>query len=163
HNPYPETATEEPATRHRTGFVGEGDYARLLRTLAPFGSPEIWYLEDGYQSAVPRELRPRYDGRETVPTLSAALQAERLRASTAGQTAAGRTATVRSRSGRDGFRSSTSRAATSRSRTRTERSSSSRTARSTTTPSSAVSSSAPATSSRRAATPRCTCTCTRST
>ena len=70
---------------------------------------------------------------------------------------------ARSASPRGGSRSSTSPRATSRSRTRTAGSRSSRTARSTTTASSGTSSSAPGTRSRRAATPRCSCTSTRST
>jgi hypothetical protein len=83
HNPYPASSAESPDATHRAGFVGEGDYARLVRALRPFGSPPIWYLEDGFQSAVPHTLRTRYGGRETVPTVSAAVQAERLRAAIA--------------------------------------------------------------------------------
>jgi len=82
HNPYPADALEPPTAKHKPGFLGEGDYARLVRILArAFGCrPQIWYLEDGFQSSVPRSFRRRYSGRETVPTLTPALQAERLAA-----------------------------------------------------------------------------------
>jgi hypothetical protein len=83
HNPYPLTSAESPSARHRAGFAGEGDYERLLRALGPFGKPDVWYLEDGFQSAVPHDLRQRYDGHETVPTVSPAQQAARLRAAIA--------------------------------------------------------------------------------
>jgi hypothetical protein len=79
HNPYPATPAEDPSARHATGFVGEGDYARLRRALQVFGSPDVWYLEDGYQSDVPATLRSRYHGRENVPTLTPAVQARLLR------------------------------------------------------------------------------------
>ena len=55
HNPYPRTSAEEPWTTHAPGFLGEGDYARLVATLQDaFGgtgqrSLDVWYLEDGYQ------------------------------------------------------------------------------------------------------------------
>ena len=83
HNPYPLSSAEPPTARHDVGFVGEGDYPRLVRALRAFGTPDVWYLEDGFQSAVPRTLRMRYDGRENVPTVSAARQAEHLRAAIA--------------------------------------------------------------------------------
>ena len=75
HNPYPATPAEEPAARHPAGFLGEGDYERLRRTLRAFGTPDVWYLEDGYQSAVPAALRARYGGRENVVTLAPDVQA----------------------------------------------------------------------------------------
>ena len=64
----------------RAGFVGEGDYARLARVLREgFGAPQdVWYLEDGFQSAVPARLARHYDGRENVATIDPALQAQRL-------------------------------------------------------------------------------------
>jgi hypothetical protein len=80
HNPYPKTAAEPPHARHAPGFVGQGDYARLRDVLRPFGDPDVWYLETGFQTRVPTQLRAHYDGRETVPTVSAAQQAEHLRA-----------------------------------------------------------------------------------
>ena len=85
HNPYPLSSLEPVAARHGGGFLGEGDYPRLAATLTaafagtPQRSLDVWYLEDGFQSAVPRRLARRYDGRETVATATAALQADRVR------------------------------------------------------------------------------------
>jgi len=80
HNPYPASAGEAPAAAHAAGFIGEGDYARLVDVLrSAFGqAPQIWYLEDGFQSAVPTRLRSHYFGRENVRTVSAAQQAADL-------------------------------------------------------------------------------------
>jgi len=83
HNPYPRTPAEAPSARHATGFVGEGDYARLQQALHPFGTPDVWYLEDGYQSSVPSPLNSHYDGRENVATLTPAGQARLLRSAIA--------------------------------------------------------------------------------
>jgi hypothetical protein len=83
HNPYPRTSDEPPGASHAVGFVGEGDYARLRETLRAFGEPDVWYLEDGYQSNVPSALRGHYDGRETVATISPSEQATRLRSAIA--------------------------------------------------------------------------------
>jgi type III secretion system FlhB-like substrate exporter len=83
HNPYPETASESPAATHAAGFLGEGDYARLRDALRAFGSPDVWYLEDGFQSSVPSALRAHYNGHETVPTVSAEGQAARLQSAIA--------------------------------------------------------------------------------
>jgi len=54
HNPYPAGALEPPTAVHAPGFVGEGDYTRFVHVLhsAFGGTPEIWYLEDGFQPAV---------------------------------------------------------------------------------------------------------------
>ena len=80
HNPYPATSAEPPSTTHAPGFVGEGDYARLVAVLhAAFGvTPRIWYLEDGFQSTVPTRLRSHYFGHETVQTVTPAQQARKL-------------------------------------------------------------------------------------
>jgi hypothetical protein len=77
HNPYPASALEPPDAAHAPGFAGEGDYARLDRVLrASFDrTPDIWYLEDGFQSTVPAQLDGHYDGSENVPTLTPARQA----------------------------------------------------------------------------------------
>jgi hypothetical protein len=83
HNPYPRTPAESPAARHAVGFVGVGDYARLRLALRAFGTPDVWYLEDGYQSSVPHQLRTHYDGRENVATLTPGLQARLLRSAIA--------------------------------------------------------------------------------
>jgi hypothetical protein len=79
HNPYPASPSEPPTARHPPGFVGEGDYPRLVQVLAAFGrAPDVWYLEDGFQSTVPTALQHRYAGQENVATLTPALQAQRL-------------------------------------------------------------------------------------
>jgi hypothetical protein len=80
HNPYPASAREPPSAVHAPGFVGEGDYARFVRVLrAAFGyAPNIWYLEDGFQSAVPVRLRGHYNGNENVPTITPAQHARQL-------------------------------------------------------------------------------------
>jgi hypothetical protein len=76
HNPYPDTASEDPwATHPATGSIGEGDYARLIAALTeafqftaqrvPSASwTRLWYLEDGFQTAVPWTLQPFYYGHE---------------------------------------------------------------------------------------------------
>ena len=80
HNPYPASALEPPNAAHVPGFIGEGDYPRLDRILrAAFGrTPDIWYLEDGFQSAVPAGLRTHYNGHENVRTITPARQALQL-------------------------------------------------------------------------------------
>jgi hypothetical protein len=86
HNPYPADPHETAGTRHVAGFVGEGDYPLLESTLAaafagtPQRSRDVWYLEDGYQSAVPVALARRYDGHETAVTLPPRFQSEQVRA-----------------------------------------------------------------------------------
>lgn len=79
HNPYPETAAESPWVRHpSTDTIGQGDYDKLLdalRTAFQFTGqpvpsaerPILWYLEDGFQTAVPPLLRHLYTGRENDP------------------------------------------------------------------------------------------------
>jgi hypothetical protein len=76
HNPYPETAAEFPWARHpSTDTIGQGDYDKLmdaLRTAFQFTAqplpsaerPTVWYLEDGFQTAVPAPLRHLYTGQE---------------------------------------------------------------------------------------------------
>lgn len=80
HNPYPAAPSEPPGAHHRVGFLGEGDYARLAAMLRrAFGGPQdVWYLEDGYQSTVPRDLRTHYEGRENVAPIAPSLQAARI-------------------------------------------------------------------------------------
>ena len=65
---------------HAVGFVGEGDYTRLVGVLeSAFGrAPSIWYLEDGFQSAVPPGLSSHYYGSENVRTVAPAEQAQEL-------------------------------------------------------------------------------------
>jgi hypothetical protein len=78
HNPYPRAADEAPDAVHADGFLGQGDYVRLMSALAAFGTPDVWYLESGFQTAVPESLRHHYNGSENVTTLSAELQADRI-------------------------------------------------------------------------------------
>jgi hypothetical protein len=86
HNPYPMSSAEGVGVRHRGAFLGEGDYPRLAATLAaafrgtPQRSLDVWYLEDGFQTTVPAALAWRYDGRETISTVSPALQSQQVRA-----------------------------------------------------------------------------------
>jgi hypothetical protein len=74
HNPYPQHAAESPSAVHPDGYVGQGDYNKLLRVLreAFAGTPQaapgerdvtIWYLETGFQT-VPPVGGPLYFGRE---------------------------------------------------------------------------------------------------
>ncbi len=86
HNPYPQTSGEAPAVAHPV-YVGEGDYERLVSAIdESFGGtaeaqPPIWYLEDGFQTAVPAARRRLYAGSEsTLVTLSPGAQAIQLAA-----------------------------------------------------------------------------------
>jgi hypothetical protein len=74
HNPYPQHAAESPSVAHLDGYVGQGDYATLLRVLHESfaGTPQpppgegdvtIWYLETGFQTVAPRR-GSLYFGRE---------------------------------------------------------------------------------------------------
>jgi hypothetical protein len=85
HNPYPEYAAEPPwATHPGAGTIGEGDYPTLVDALTqafesteqPVPSvlwPRIWYLEDGFQTAVPQPLAALYTGHENDPAVLPAL------------------------------------------------------------------------------------------
>jgi hypothetical protein len=76
HNPYPESASEDPSAGHgKLPVIGEGDYAKLMAALTdafqftaqrvPSGTwSRLWYLEDGFQTAVPWTLQPFYSGHE---------------------------------------------------------------------------------------------------
>jgi hypothetical protein len=85
HNPYPRSSEESPMATHGGGFLGEGDYDRLAglleRGFAGTGQRrlDVWYLEDGFQTATPVRDRPAYAGRENAATITPAAQAERLR------------------------------------------------------------------------------------
>ena len=76
HNPYQNTNSERPWTVHKGRSLGEGDYGRLLQTLTdgfadtaqPLpgqGRVSIWYMEQGFQTAVPDDKRAFYTGEET--------------------------------------------------------------------------------------------------
>jgi hypothetical protein len=76
HNPYPESASEDPWVSHgKLPVIGEGDYDKLVAALddafrftaqrVPSATwTRLWYLEDGFQTAVPWTLQPLYSGRE---------------------------------------------------------------------------------------------------
>jgi hypothetical protein len=74
HNPYPSTPGEPPAATHEV-YVGQGDIARLVGALdlafadTPQPPTPIWYLEDGFQTAVTRPRRALYAGQESVTGL----------------------------------------------------------------------------------------------
>ncbi len=81
HNPYPAANDEPPFAPHPgSRMLGQGDYAALLGALtAAFGETAqpvpgqagvtIWYLEDGFETAVPAERIGRYTGREFAPAV----------------------------------------------------------------------------------------------
>src|SRR5262249_62286840 len=64
HNPYPVTSSEPSWARHPAGdSLSEGDYGALMQAyydafagtgqaLPGVGATRIWYLEDGFQTAV---------------------------------------------------------------------------------------------------------------
>jgi hypothetical protein len=92
HNVYPENSAEPPWIPHPDSTsLDQGDYPRLVAVLgAAFGGTAqplpgqgrttIWYLEDGFQTAVPRGLDKLYGGRENERrTVAAGDQAARLR------------------------------------------------------------------------------------
>ena len=80
-NVYPRSPDERPGVFHQDGSdISEGDYPRLLAALqdafAATGQPlpgvagvSVWYLEDGFQTFVPRAKRRSYGGVENVRTL----------------------------------------------------------------------------------------------
>lgn len=87
HNVYPETSAEAPSARHDNGSIDEGDYERLLdalddafggtaQPLPGDGRTSIWYLEDGFQTAVPRERLACYRGEENERRLVAAAESD---------------------------------------------------------------------------------------
>jgi hypothetical protein len=87
HNPYPNDASESPSATHPdgSGTVGEGDLRLLLsaadtafdgtgQPVPGTGGTTIWYLEDGFQTTIPPQLRHLYTGTENdanrVPALN---------------------------------------------------------------------------------------------
>jgi hypothetical protein len=77
HNPYPVTNAERPWARHTSSTtISEGDYDKLIGVLQEtFGGTaqplpgqrgvSIWYMEQGFQTAVDRSKSAFYRGRET--------------------------------------------------------------------------------------------------
>jgi hypothetical protein len=76
HHPYPDSSAERPSVRHPfSKSIGQGDYDKLVAGLtAAFrgtGQPVpgrrgvgIWYLENGFQTAVPADKAGSYGGAE---------------------------------------------------------------------------------------------------
>jgi hypothetical protein len=76
HHPYPDSSAERPSAVHRySKSIGQGDHERLVATLTTAfrgtGQPVpgrrgvgIWYLENGFQTAVPADKAASYDGSE---------------------------------------------------------------------------------------------------
>lgn len=89
HNAYPETSSESPSAKHKTGSIDQGDLGRLLaalhrgfdKTAQPVpgqGGVSVWYMEDGFQTIPGLAL---YSGVETDRSpVSEARQADQLRA-----------------------------------------------------------------------------------
>jgi len=87
HNAYPNTNTESPLALHSgSRSLDEGDYDALMAKLTQaFGGTaqpvpgtanvRIWYLEDGFETAVPTEKRATYTGREVAGSLAEAAPA----------------------------------------------------------------------------------------
>jgi hypothetical protein len=79
HNPYPAYGGEAPWARHPAGgSISEGDYGALMQayydgfsgTAQPLpgqATTSIWYLEDGFQTAIDPAEASAYTGRETDP------------------------------------------------------------------------------------------------
>ena len=66
------TSSAKGTTSGSSRRCGAGFAHTAQRSLA------IWYLEDGYQSGIPSELRRGYSGRENVAVVASAVQAERV-------------------------------------------------------------------------------------
>jgi len=71
HHPYPANAAEGPSARHTSSkTIGQGDLDKLTAALKGAFSgtaqplPKVWYMEDGFQSAVPGHKSFAYSGRE---------------------------------------------------------------------------------------------------
>ena len=74
HNPYPDFAAEDPWAQHPAGgTIAEGDYDQLMAAITdafqftgqrvPSASwRRLWYLEDGFQTAVPRFFTWQWSG-----------------------------------------------------------------------------------------------------
>jgi hypothetical protein len=81
-NIYGTTAIDPPAKAHPgSGNIGEGDHPKLLAAIRTAfintGQPlpgnrgvSIWYMEDGFQTAVAPEKRGLYHGRENIATVA---------------------------------------------------------------------------------------------
>ncbi len=77
HNPYPSRNSERPWLKHAGGTIGQGDYGKLMGVLAEafggtrqplpgHGRVSIWYMEQGFQTAVDPAKALLYRGKENV-------------------------------------------------------------------------------------------------
>jgi hypothetical protein len=77
HNPYPTSNSERPWAKHGGGTIGEGDYDKLMGVLTEAfggtgqplpgqGHVSIWYMEQGFQTAVNPAKASLYRGTETL-------------------------------------------------------------------------------------------------
>ena len=86
HHVYGSTPDEPPGQQHPGGTIGQGDYAKLMDTLARGFSgtaqpvPNVWYLEAGFETTIAPAKRNLYSGRELVQAISPAAQVAQLRA-----------------------------------------------------------------------------------
>jgi len=84
HHPYPLTNDERPWRRHigTTGTIAEGDWNKLMYSLwvafngtaQPIPGQQgvsIWYLEDGFQTAIESDRAAAYNGTENVSVVPA--------------------------------------------------------------------------------------------
>jgi hypothetical protein len=91
-NAYGASYSEPVAQRHAGGTISEGDYGKLMATLATAfrgthqpvpsasGRVRIWYLETGFQTSVDPTKLGMYHGTENVTVLSPSAQAQQLSA-----------------------------------------------------------------------------------
>ncbi len=81
HNAYPNRSDESPDRIHKGASLDEGDYGRLMQALhgAFDGTAQpvpgersvtIWYMEDGFQTAIDPARAVQYRGVETDPHLT---------------------------------------------------------------------------------------------
>jgi hypothetical protein len=77
HHPHPGDASERPWKVHAGTQISEGDLNKLVEVLRdefvgtaqpyPGNGLSIWYLEDGYQTTIPKDKERFYFGFETWP------------------------------------------------------------------------------------------------
>ena len=77
HNPYPSRNSERPWAKHGGGTIGQGDYDKLMSTLAEAfggtgqplpgkGRVAIWYMEQGFQTTIDPAKAGFYRGTESI-------------------------------------------------------------------------------------------------
>jgi hypothetical protein len=90
HNAYPNESVEEPTVQHPdSSLIAQGDYGRLMQALADAfggtaqpppgqGRVTIWYMEQGFQTAIEPGKAGLYRGAENVQVLRPANQGTQL-------------------------------------------------------------------------------------